>query len=129
MKALMLAVTVLLAGVGASAQQQSPSSTLMTKAFADIPGKEGTMITVEYAPGASGQVHRHNAHVFVYVLEGQIVMQVQGGSEQVLNAGQTFYESPSDVHSVGRNASTTKPAKFLVFMVKDTGAPVSVPVR
>ncbi len=128
MKALMMTVALLLAAVGAAAQQ-SPSSVLMTKAFADIPGKEGTMITVEYAPGASGQVHRHNAHVFVYVFEGQIVMQVQGGKEQVLSPGQTFYESPSDVHSVGRNASTSKPAKFLVFMVKDTGAPVSVPVH
>ena len=87
------------------------------------------MLTVEYAPGASGQVHRHNAHVFVYVLEGQIVMQVEGGKEQVLSPGQTFYESPSDVHTVGRNASTTRPAKFLVFMVKNVGAPVSVPGR
>ena len=128
MKTFALTLTTLLAAVGAAAQQ-APSSTLLTKALADIPGKEGTMLTVEYAPGASGQVHRHNAHVFVYVLEGQIVMQVEGGKEQVLSPGQTFYESPSDVHTVGRNASTTRPAKFLVFMVKNVGAPVSVPGR
>lgn len=109
--------------------QQNPAGPLLTKPLTDIPGKEGTVLTVNYAPGASGQVHRHNAHVFVYVLEGQIVMGVQGGKEETLGPGQTFYESPSDIHVVGRNASATKPAKFLVFMVKDIGAPVTVPVR
>ena len=86
-------------------------------------------LTVEYAPGASDPVHRHDAHVFVYVLEGAVVMQVKGGQEVRLAPGQTFYESPDDVHVVGRNASTTERAKFLAFFVKDAGAPVLVPAR
>jgi len=102
---------------------------LMSKDLPDLPGKEGLMITVEYPPGASDQVHRHNADAFVYVLEGSIVMQVRGGKEVTLTPGQTFYEGPSDVHVVGRNASQTKPAKFLVFMVKDKGAPILIPVN
>ena len=102
---------------------------LMSKDLPDLPGKEGLMITVEYPPGASDQVHRHNADAFVYVLEGSIVMQVRGGKEVTLTPGQTFYEGPSDVHVVGRNASQTKPAKFVVFLVKDKGAPVLIPVN
>ena len=86
------------------------------------------MITVEYAPGGADPIHRHNAHGFIYVLEGSIVMQVKGGKEVTLTPGQTFYEAPDYVHVVGRNASSTKPAKFLVFLVKDKGAPVLVPV-
>jgi quercetin dioxygenase-like cupin family protein len=101
---------------------------LFSKDLTDFPGKEGVMITVEYPPGASDPVHRHNAHAFVYVLEGSIVMQVRGGKEVTLTPGQTFYEGPADVHVVGRNASQTKPAKFVVFLVKDKGAPVLVPV-
>ena len=100
---------------------------LLSKALTDFPGKEGLMITVEYPPGSSDPIHRHNAHAFVYVLEGSIVMQVRGGKEVTLTPGQTFYEGPSDVHVVGRNASQTKPAKFVVFLVKDKGAPVLVP--
>jgi len=100
---------------------------LFSKDLTDFPGKEGLMITVEYPPGSSDPIHRHNAHAFVYVLEGSIVMQVRGGKEMTLAPGQTFYEGPSDVHVVGRNASQTKPAKFLVFLVKDKGAPVLVP--
>ena len=102
---------------------------LFSKDLADFPGKEGLMITVEYPPGASDPIHRHNAHAFVYVLEGTIVMQVRGGKEVTLTPGQTFYEGPSDVHVVGRNASQTKPAKFVVFLVKDKGAPVVVPAN
>jgi len=102
---------------------------LLSKDLTDFPGKEGLMITVEYPPGASDPIHRHNAHAFVYVLEGSIVMQVRGGKEVTLTPGQTFYEGPSDVHVVGRNASQTKPAKFLVFLVKDKGAPVLVPAN
>jgi len=101
----------------------------MSKDLRDIPGKEGLMITVEYAPGGSDPVHRHNAHGFIYVLEGSVVMQVKGGKEITLTPGQSFYESPDDVHIVGRNASSTKPAKFLVFLVKEKGAPVLVPVK
>lgn len=87
------------------------------------------MITVEYAPGGLSAEHRHNAHAFVYVLEGAVVMQVKGGKEVTLGPGQTFYESPEDVHTVSRNASTTKPAKFLVFFVKEKGAPLTIPAR
>ena len=100
---------------------------LFSKDLPDVPGKEGVMITVEYPPGSSDPIHRHNAHAFVYVLEGSIVMQLRGGKEMTLAPGQTFYEGPSDVHVVGRNASQTKPAKFVVFLVKDKGAPVLVP--
>ncbi len=100
---------------------------LFSKDLADFPGKEGLMITVEYPPGSSDPIHRHNAHAFVYVLEGSIVMQVKGGKEVTLTPGQTFYEGPTDVHVVGRNASQTKPAKFVVFLLKDKGAPVLVP--
>ena len=102
---------------------------LLSKDLTDIAGKEGLMITVEYPPGASDPIHRHNAHAFVYVLEGSIVMQVRGGKEVTLTPGQTFYEGPTDVHVVGRNASQTKPAKFVVFLVKDKGAPVLVPAK
>ncbi len=82
------------------------------------------MMSVVYPPGSADPVHRHNAHGFVYVLEGTIVMQVRGGKEVTLTRGQTFYEGPDDVHVVGRNASKTKPAKFLVFLIKEQGAPV-----
>ena len=102
---------------------------LLSKDLTDLPGKEGLMITVEYPPGGSDPIHRHNAHAFVYLLEGSIVMQVRGGKEVTLTPGQTFYEGPSDVHIVGRNASQTKPAKFVVLLVKDKGAPVFVPAN
>ena len=87
------------------------------------------MITVVYLPGASDPIHRHNAHAFVYVLEGAIVMQLKGGKEVTLAPGQTFYEGPNDVHVLGRNASSTKPAKFIVLLVKNKDAPVLVPVK
>jgi quercetin dioxygenase-like cupin family protein len=109
---------------------QEPSVTsLMSKDLTGFPGKEGLMIMVEYPPGGSDPVHRHNAHGFIYVLEGSVVMQVKGGKEVTLTPGQTFYEGPDDIHVVGRNASSTKPAKFLVLLVKDKGAPVLVPVK
>jgi quercetin dioxygenase-like cupin family protein len=109
--------------------QEGKVTPLMSEVLSDIPGKEGLMITVEYAPGGSSPIHRHNAHAFVYVLEGSIVMQVQGGKEVSLTPGQAFHEDPNDVHVVSRNASTTAPAKFLVVLVKDKGAPVVVPVK
>ncbi len=102
---------------------------LMTKDLAGIAGKEASMVTVEYAPGAVSAVHRHNANTFVYVLEGSVIMQVKGGKEVTLGPGQTFYESPEDIHTVSKNASSTKPAKFLVFLVKDEGAPATVPAK
>ena len=109
--------------------QQPTVTSLMSQALTDMAGKEGLMITVEYAPGGSDPIHRHNAHAFLYVLEGAVVMQVQGGQQVTLTPGQTFYEGPNDVHIVGRNASSTQPAKFLVFLVKPQGAPVLVPVQ
>ena len=102
---------------------------LLAKELAGVAGKEATMVTVEYAPGAYSAAHRHNAHTFVYVLEGSVVMAVKGGKEMTLGPGQTFYESPDDIHSVSKNASSTKPAKFLVFLLKDKGAPASAPVK
>ena len=114
---------------GALIAQDAQVTPLMSKDLADFPGKEGLMITVVYPPGSSDPIHRHNAHAFVYVLEGSIVMQVKGGKEVTLTPGQSFYEDPNDIHVVGRNASTTKPAKFVVFLVKNNDAPVLVPVK
>lgn len=107
---------------------QAKVTELMTKALEKCPGKEVTMITVEYPPGSVDPVHRHNASTFVYVLEGSIIMQMKGGKKVTLHPGQTFYEDPNGVHLVGRNASNTKPAKFVVVLVKDKGAPILVPV-
>jgi quercetin dioxygenase-like cupin family protein len=109
--------------------QEAQVTPVMSKDLADFPGKEGLMITVVYPPGSSDPIHRHNAHAFVYVLEGSIVMQVKGGKEVTLTPGQSFYEGPNDIHTVGRNASTTKPAKFLVLLVKNKDAPVLTPVQ
>jgi quercetin dioxygenase-like cupin family protein len=114
---------------GPSMAQEAKVTSLVSKELREFPGKEGLMITVEYALGGSDPVHRHDAHAFVYVLEGSIVMQVKGGEEVTLTPGQTFYEGPNDVHVVGRNASSTQPAKFVVFLVKERGAPVLVPVQ
>jgi quercetin dioxygenase-like cupin family protein len=126
MKSALIAFCLAAAAVGADDAKVTP---LMTKDLTGIPGKEVTMLTVEYAPGASSTEHRHNAETFVYVLEGSVVMQVKGGKEVTLGPGQTFYESPDDVHTVSRNASSTKPARFLVFFVKQKGAPTTVPVK
>jgi quercetin dioxygenase-like cupin family protein len=109
--------------------EEAKVTELMSKDLTNIPGKEGLMITVDYPPGSMDPIHRHNAQGFIYVLEGSIVMQVRGGKEVTLTPGQTFYEGPDDVHVIGRNASKTKPAKFVVFFVKDKGAPVLVPAN
>jgi quercetin dioxygenase-like cupin family protein len=109
--------------------QEAKVTTLLTKDLAGLTGKEAAMLTVEYAPGASSSKHRHNANTFVYVLEGSIVMQVEGGNAVTLGPGQTFYESPDDIHAVSKNASDSKPARFLVFFVKDKGAIPLVPVK
>jgi len=114
---------------GPLAAQEAKVTELLSKDLTNLPGKEGLMITVEYPPGSSDPIHRHKAHAFVYVLEGSVVMQVRGGKQVTLTPGQTFYEGPDDVHVVGRNASGTKPAKFVVFLVKDKGAPVVVPAQ
>jgi|SRR6266852_729520 len=125
-KTLLLVLLFLMTGTVMA--QQAKVTSLMSKDLTELPGKEVLMITVEYPPGSADPIHRHNAHAYVYVLEGTIVMQVKGGKEVTLTPGQTFYEGPDDVHVVGRNASSTKPAKFLVFLVKDKSAPVLVPV-
>lgn len=118
-----------LASMHAVAAEQAIVEPLLTRPLQEFAGKEAVMLTVEYAPGAASASHRHNAHTFVYVLEGSVAMQVAGGELLTLHAGDTFYESPSDVHTVSRNASETEPAKMLVFFVKDTGAPISMPAR
>jgi quercetin dioxygenase-like cupin family protein len=102
---------------------------LLTKELPNIPGKEVLMITVDYPPGAVDPVHRHDAHAFVYVLEGSIVMGVKGGKEVTLTKGQTFYEGLNDLHTVGRNASNTQPAKFVVTLIKNKGADFFIPVK
>jgi len=131
---LMLVLLFLMTGTVMAQQPavtpQAPQATvtsLMSKDLTELPGKEVLMIMVEYPPGSIDPIHRHNARAFVYVLEGSIVMQVKGGKEVTLTPGQTFYEGPDDVHLVGRNASSTKPAKFVVFFIKDKSAPVLVP--
>jgi len=114
---------------GALFAQDAEVTPVISKDLPEFSGKEGLMISVVYPPGAKDPIHRHNAHAFVYVLEGTIVMQVKGGKEITLTPGQSFYEGPNDVHVVGRNASTTKPAKFIVFLVKNKDAPVLIPVK
>ena len=109
--------------------QEAKVTSLMLKPVPDIPGKELLMIAVEYPPGSSDPVHRHNAQALVYVLEGSVVMAVNGETPITLTAGQTFYEGPNDIHTVGRNASKTMPAKFVVFLLKDKGAPALIPVK
>ena len=121
-----LAALLMLAAIPAEAADVKE---LFAIDLADYPGKEGRMIEVSYPPGAQDMVHRHNAHAFVYVLEGEIVMQLKGKPPVTLKAGQTFYEGPTDVHVVGRNASNTAPARFVVLLMKAKGAPVLTPVK
>ena len=125
----LVALVLLCLMTGTAMAQQAKVTPLMSKDLTENPGKEALMIMVEYPPGSSDPIHRHNAQAFVYVLEGSIVMQVKGGEQVTLTPGQTFYEGPDDVHVVGRNASSTKPAKFVVFLIKNKGAPVHVPVE
>ena len=123
------ALIVLCLMAGTLMAQEAKVTPLLSKDLPDLPGKEGRMVVVDYLPGGSSAVHRHNADVFVYVIEGSVVMQVKGGKQMTLTAGQSFYEAPGDIHLVSKNASTTAPAKFVVFFVKDKGAPVSTPVK
>jgi quercetin dioxygenase-like cupin family protein len=125
-----LVALVLLCLAASTAMAEEPKITpLMTKDLAENPGKEVLMMTVEHVPGGSSAIHRHNAQAFVYVLEGSVVMQLKGGQPVTLTAGQTFYEGPDDVHLVDRNASSTQPAKFLVVLIKNKGAPALVPAK
>ena len=121
--------SVTLVGQEPNVAPKSKVTQLLSKDLPNLPGKEAVMITVDYPPGSSDPVHRHNGNAFVYVLEGAVVMQVRDGKQVTLTPGQTFYEGPDDVHIVGRNASDTKPAKFLVVLVKNKGAPVLVPAN
>jgi quercetin dioxygenase-like cupin family protein len=126
--ALNLSIGLCLISRTATAQEAKVTS-LMSKDITENPGKELLMITVEHAPGGSSPIHRHNAQAMVYVLEGSVVMQLKGGKQVTLTPGQTFYEGPDDIHIVDRNVSKTKPAKFLVFLIKDKGAPALLPVK
>lgn len=124
-----ISVFALLA-TGAAAQTPAPTSKVVTtRPLAGVPGKEVTMAEVTMAPGAGSLPHRHDANTFVYVLEGRVEMQVEGGPLKTLGPGEVFYESPTDVHSVSRNASATEPARALVVFVKEAGAPVTTPVK
>jgi quercetin dioxygenase-like cupin family protein len=100
---------------------------LLTQDLPDIPGKEVVLLTVSYLPGGASLPHRHDADVFVYVLEGSVVMQVDGKPAVTLGPGQTFHESPGDIHRQSANASATQPAKFVVFMIKDKNKPATRP--
>lgn len=117
------------AGLPPDALEPPEIVSLLSKELQEIPGKEMLMITVEYPPGGGDPVHRHDAHAFIYVLEGSIIMQVRGGEQVTLTPGQTFYEGPDDLHTVGRNASATAPAKFLVIQLKNKGVPPLIPVE
>src|SRR5262245_51288351 len=128
MKKLLLSVFILTFGF-ATATHAQHVNTLFTKKLPEAPGKEIEVITVNYAPGAADAIHRHDAHAVVYVLDGEVEMQVRGGTRQRLGPGQVFYESPEDVHTVSRNASKTKPAKFVVFFIKNEGAPILTPIH
>ena len=128
-KPILMLVCVMAATAATVENKEAKVTSLFSKDLKEFPGKEGLMITVDYPPGCVDPIHRHNAHGFIYVLEGSIVMQVRGGKAVTLTPGQTFYEGPEDVHVVGRNASQTKPAKLVVFFVKDKGAPVLVPTK
>ena len=125
--AVLFLTTGMLVAQQAKVTPEAKVTPLQSKDLTNLPGKEGLMITVDYPPGSSDPIHRHNAHAFVFVLEGSIIMQVKCGKEVTLTPGQTFYEGPDDIHLVGKNASSTKPAKFVVFFIKDKGAPVLVP--
>src|SRR5262245_57929229 len=125
-----LVTLVLLCLMTGTAMAQQPKVTsLMSKDLPENPGKEMLMLIVEHAPGGSSLIHRHNAHAMVYVLEGSVVQQVKGGKEVTLTPGQAFYEGPDDIHVVDRNASSSKPAKFVVVLIKNKGAPAVIPVE
>ena len=127
-----LSALTLVAAGPAVAQDAAPAAIvteLMTKPLADYPDKEALVLNVVFPPGAVDPVHRHDAHAFVYVVEGSIVMGLRGGKTVTLTPGQTFYEGPNDVHTVGRNASNTKPARFVVVLLKNRGEPPVIPAQ
>ena len=127
--ALVLAFSAQLTQPARASEPQPIVAPIMLKDLAELPGKEMLMLTVTYPPGTVEHIHRHDAHAFVYVLEGSIVEGVRGGKEVTLTPGQTFYEGPGDVHTIGRNASRTKPAKFIVVLVKKKGVDAVLPAE
>ena len=132
MKRILCSLVVAALPLGGARAQTAPQPVvvpIMQKDLPDMPGKEMLMLSVEYPAGAVEHIHRHDAYAFVYVLEGSVVEQVRGGKEVTLTPGQTFYEGPNDVHTVGRNASTTKPAKFVVVLLKKKGVPAVLPAE
>ena len=132
MKKIILSIAIAACALAAQFAPAAPTAEvkeIMSKPFPDIPGKEGLMLLVTYPPGSADEIHRHDAYAFVYVLEGSVVMQVRGSEPVTLTAGETFYEGPDDVHIVGRNASDSKPAKFVVVLVKKQGVPALIPVK
>jgi quercetin dioxygenase-like cupin family protein len=126
---LMITTSTLLAQTVTPPAPHETVTTLLTKDLAGSPGQQALMYTVDFPPGYSSPIHRHNAQVFVYMLEGSVVMQVRGQKELTLQSGQSFYENPNDIHTVSRNASSTGPAKFLVFMIHKKGAPLVIPAK
>jgi len=129
MRTTLVALALLCLLAGTAMAQEAKVTSLMSKDLPESPGKEMLMIAVEHAPGGSNPAHRHNAHAMVYVLEGSVIMQLKGGKQVTLKPGQAFYEGPGDVHVIDRNASSTKPAKFLVVLIKEKGAPALVPAE
>ncbi|MBB3461313.1 cupin domain-containing protein [Rhizobium sp. BK377] len=130
LSALLVSASICLSGtLAVAADEAAKVTSLMSKDLPDYPGKEGLVLSVEYGPGGSSPIHKHEADVFAYVLEGSVVMQVKGGKEVTLSPGDTFYEGPSDIHLISRNASKTKPAKFIVVLVKKKDVPAVMPVK
>ena len=129
MRTTLVALALLGFMTGTAMAQEPKVTSLMSKDLPESPGKEMLMLLVEHVPGGSSPSHRHNAHAMVYVLEGSVVQQVKGGTPVTLKPGQTFYEGPDDIHVVDRNASKTKPAKFVVVLIKEKGAPALVPAK
>src|SRR5262252_1622886 len=132
MKKIILSIAIAACALAAQFAPAAPPADvkeIMSKPLTDIPGKEGLMLMVTYPPGGADEIHRHNAHAFVYVIEGSIVMQLRGSEPVTVKAGETFYEGPNDVHIVGRSATDTKPAKFVVFLVKNEGVPAFIPAK
>lgn len=128
----MLVLALLIAGtliITSPLMAQETITPIMSHALAEVSGKEVLMYTVDFPAGFSSPVHRLNAQVSVYVLEGSVVMQVKGDKEITLGPGQSFYEGPDDIHVVSRNASSTEPAKFLVFLIHEKGASLVIPAK
>ncbi len=123
-------ITLMLSTVSVSALAHGAKVTpLMKEELAGLANKEGTMLIVEYAPGMFSEKHRHDAHIFAYVLEGAVTMQVKGSEPVTLKAGDSFYESPEDIHLVSKNASTTERARMVVFSLTEKDAPIVIPVK